>query len=151
MARMKIVLTEDVEKVGTMGEIVSVAGGFARNFLIPRGLAVPATKGTLRQAEELQRQAEERAAQARAEATALQRKLEASPIRVPVQAGPEGQLFGSVTSPHIAATIEQELGLVVDRKDILLEEPIRHLGVHDVEIQLHPDVLAKVQVEAVGA
>lgn len=151
MARVKVVLTETVEKIGEMGEIVSVAGGYARNFLIPRGLAVTATKGNLRQAEELQRKAAEREEQERAEAEALRGRLEARPIRVPAQAGPEGQLFGSITAPHIAAMLEQDLGLVVDRHDIVVDEPIRNLGVHEVEIRLARGVTANVQVEAVEA
>lgn len=151
MGRIKVVLTETVDKVGEMGEIVAVAGGYARNFLIPRGLAVPATKGNLRQAEELQEQAAERAEQERTEAEAARARLEAQPIRVPAQAGPEGQLFGSITGPHIAAMIEQDLGLVIDRHDIVLQEPIRNLGTHEVEVRLPRGVIANVQVDAVEA
>lgn len=150
MARVKIVLKESVAKLGEAGEVVTVSGGYARNFLIPRGVAVPANKGNLKQAEAWARSQSTRNAKTLAEATAVKDKLEATPLKLTANAGPDGRLFGSITTSQIADALAQ-LGLTVDRHTIELEEPIRHLGVHEVRVTLPADVVATVTVEAVGA
>lgn len=148
MADMKIVLTEDIDNVGEMGEVVKVAGGYARNYLIPRGLAVAATKGNVRHAEQWRQQREARAQKEVNEAKQLKQRLETVPLRIPAQAGPDGQLFGSITTAHLAEAISAVLDTSIDRQSIELDEPIRHLGFHEVSINLHPDVTANVTVEA---
>jgi large subunit ribosomal protein L9 len=149
MARVKVVLREDVPKLGAIGEIVSVAGGYARNFLIPRGLAVPATKGNVKQAETWRESKSARAANAVREAEGVRVRLEAQPLEVKAQAGPDGRLFGSITAAQVAEAIKESLDIDLDRHEVQLADPIRHLGFHEVEIRLHAEVMAKVTVEAV--
>lgn len=149
MARVKVVLRQDVDKLGRVGEIVAVTGGFARNFLIPRGLALPATKGNLRQAESWKQLVSTKASKERAGAVELKAKLESGPLEVRAQAGPDGRLFGSITSTQIAEAIAAKHGLTIDRHIIQLEDAIRHLGFHEVHVRLHPEVSATVTVEAV--
>lgn len=151
MARVKVVLKEKVEKLGEAGDIATVAAGFARNFLIPRGLAVPATKGNVKQSETWRRTREERAGRERAAAEEVRARLEAAPLRVPAQAGPDGRLFGSITPADVAAAVKAALQIELDRHDLHIDEPIRHLGFHEVQVRLHGDVAAKITVEAVEA
>lgn len=151
MARVKVVLTQEVDRLGSAGEVVTVAGGFARNFLIPRGMAIPATKGNLRQAETLKTAAEAKVARDQASLDETRSKLEAGPLLVKGQAGPDGRLFGSVTAAQVAEVARSALGLEIDRHTVHLSEPIRHLGFHEVEVKLAPEVTARVTVEVVEA
>jgi large subunit ribosomal protein L9 len=150
MAKMKIVLKQPVAGLGDAGDQVSVAGGYARNFLIPRGIAVPATKGNLAHAETWRNSKSAKQARERAQAEQLRTKLTSAPLAVTAQAGPDGQLFGSVTAAQIAETIKATFGVEVDRHQIELE-PIKHLGVHEVKVTLHPDVSADLPVEVLAA
>lgn len=147
MSRVKVVLKEAVEKVGVPGEIVTVAGGFARNYLIPRGLAVPANKGNLKQAENWKSAGEAAAAKQVATANELKASLEKDPLVVSAQAGPDGKLFGSVTPQDITQAIAKRFEIEIDRHVVELSEPIRSLGVHTVRIPLHAEVSAEVSVE----
>jgi large subunit ribosomal protein L9 len=151
MGRVKIVLRQAVPKLGEVGDIVSVSGGYARNYLIPRGLAAPATKGNVKQAETWSQSRGAKEAKSLAEAGAIKTRLEAQPLRLQSQAGPDGRLFGSITTAQVAEALSKELGVSVDRHTIELAEPIRHLGLHEVQIGLHPDVTATVTIEAVEA
>ena len=151
MSRMKIVLKQPVSKLGDPGDLVTVSGGYARNYLIPRGLAVPATKGSLKQAEDWAKSKASRQAKERSDADARKAKLESQPLRVTAQAGPDGRLFGSVTASDVAEAIKEQLGVEIDRHDVELAEPIRHLGMHDVRIGLHPELAAAVTVEVSAA
>jgi large subunit ribosomal protein L9 len=146
---VKVVLREPVAKLGGAGDVVAVAGGFARNFLIPRGLAVPATKGNLRQAEHFASSEAARTAKEAAESSALKVKLESAPLRVAAHAGPDGRLFGSITTAQIADALSAAAGTPMDRHSIELAEPIRHLGLHEVRVNLPADVVATITVEAV--
>ena len=143
---MKIVLREDVEHVGEKGEIVDVADGYARNFLVPRGLALRATAGVQKQADAMRRSRDARDRHAREAAQAIAEQL-APTVRVEARAGEGGRLFGSVTSTDIADAVKTQLGVEVDRRDIALEEPLKELGVAEVSIRLHPDVTATLHVE----
>lgn len=147
MARVKVVLREPVDKLGDAGEVVSVSGGFARNFLIPRGLAVAATKGNLKQAESFQSGRGVRESRELASATDLKTRLEAETLGVTVQAGPDGRLFGSITAADVSSAIAARTGIEIDRHVIELPEPIRHLGVHEVRVALHAQVSANVRLE----
>lgn len=149
MARMKIVLKQDVDSLGSVGEVVQVAGGYARNFLIPRGLALPATKGNLKQAESWRSGADAKAGKELTEARDIQAKLESATLTIGAQAGPDGKLFGSITSAQIADAAKAAFDVDVDRHTIVLDEPIRSLGTHEVHAKLHRDVTAKITVEAV--
>ena len=144
---MKIILQREVEKLGVPGDVVNVADGYARNFLVPRGLAIPASKGAVRHAESLRRAHEDRVAKGRAEAEALAERISGSPIKVTAKAGEGGRLFGSVTAADLADELERQTGETIDRRMIHLEEPIRSVGVHEVRIHLHPEVNAPISVE----
>jgi large subunit ribosomal protein L9 len=144
---MKIILQREVEKLGVPGDVINVADGYARNFLVPRGLAIPASKGAVRHAESLRRAHEDRVAKSRTEAEALAERISRSPIKVKAKAGEGGRLFGSVTAADLADELERQTGEPIDRRMIHLEEPIRSVGVHDVRIHLHPEVNAPISVE----
>ncbi len=142
---MKVILKDDVEKLGTAGNVVTVADGFARNFLFPQNLAVPASKGNLRSIDEIRKQKQFKENKRRREAEKLKDKLEKLSLTAEVQVGEEDKVFGSVTAANIAALIEKQ-GIELDRRKIMLEEPLKALGVYTVEIKLAPDVVAGVKL-----
>jgi large subunit ribosomal protein L9 len=144
---VKIILQKEVAKLGAPGDLVDVADGYARNYLIPRKLAEPATKGGARHATRLKRAHEDRVKKVIEEARRLAEKLGSSPIRITARAGEDGRLFGSITSAQIEKQLEAS-GVQVDRKHFHVD-PIRSIGTHEVVIQLHPDVEAHVTVEVV--
>src|SRR5438552_18172389 len=144
---MRIVLQKEVEKLGIPGDVVQVADGYARNYLIPKGYAAPATKGSAKNAERLRRAHGQREQKSVLEARELAARLTASPLRVTARAGEEGRLFGSVTAADIAHELEARAGGPVDRRTVHLAEPIRSIGTHEVTIRLHPEVEASVTVE----
>lgn len=146
---MRIILQKEVEKLGQPGDIVQVADGYARNFLIPRGLAAPATKGAVDHAERLRRGAEERERRAKGEAETLGARLSKTPIRISAQAGEDGRLFGSITGHQVAEEISRQLETPLDHRRVRLEEPIRSLGVHQVRVHLHHEVDSTVTVDVV--
>lgn len=146
---MKIILADDIETLGHKGDVVIVADGYARNFLIPKGMALTATKGALKQAELMQKARGERMEKEKSEAASKVAVLAASPVYISARAGEEGRLFGSVTKADVARGIEDQLGEVVDRQNIVLDEPIRSLGSHSVEVRLHEQVNALVTVEVI--
>ena len=146
---MKVILSNDVENLGTRGDVVSVADGYARNFLIPKGMAMLATKGALRQAELMQRARREREEREKQEAAGMVSRLAATSVYISARSGDGGRLFGSVTKSDVARGIEEQLGEAVDRHKILLEDPIRVLGTHQVEVKLHEEVNALVTVEVI--
>ena len=147
---MKVILAADVEKLGHKGDVVTVADGYARNFLVPKGLALTASKGALKQAEQMRRAREEETKKAKEAAAAKVATLGASPVYISARAGEEGKLFGSVTNSDVARAIVEQLGEEVDRRQIRLEDPIRTLGSHQVEIHLHEEVNALVTVEVIA-
>jgi large subunit ribosomal protein L9 len=146
---MKVVLRTDVEQLGKKGDLLEVAPGYARNYLVPRGLAMVASKGAEKQAAAMRRNREARDAREREQAQGAAAKLVASPVQVPARAGEGGKLFGSVTSADIAAAIEAATGVTVDRRKISLDEPLKAVGPADVEVALHTDVRITVTVEVV--
>ena len=148
---MKIILQRPVEKLGVPGDVVDVADGYARNFLIPKGMAAPASKGAVRHFSRLKQAHDKRVQQAVTEARATADQLAASPLRIQARAGEDGRLFGSITVVDVAQAIEQTAGLTIDRRRINLPEPIKSVGTHEVAVHLHPDVNASVTVEVVPA
>jgi large subunit ribosomal protein L9 len=144
---MKIILQREVDKLGVPGDVVDVADGYARNFLVPRGLAVPASKGAVRHADSLKRAHGERVAKSRKEAEALAERISASPVKVKAKAGEGGKLFGSVTAADLAEELQRQSGEAIDRRMIHLDEPIRSVGVHEFRVRLHPEVDAEISVE----
>lgn len=147
---MKVILSDDVEALGQKGDVVVVADGYARNFLVPKGLAMMATKGSLKQAELMQRARAEREERAKEEAAKKVAHLGSSPVYISARAGEGGRLFGSVTNGDVARAIEDQLEEVVDRRAVLLDDPIRTLGTHQVEVKLHEQVTALVTVEVIA-
>lgn len=146
---MKVILQREVDKLGAPGDVVAVADGYARNFLMPKGLAVPATKGAVRHAERLRHAHEKHVRRAVEEASEVAGRLSATPLRIGAKVGEEGRIFGSITVGDVADEIQRSTGVAVDRKDIHLPEPIRSVGTHEVAIHLHPEVNTVVTVEVV--
>lgn len=147
---MKVILSDDVEKLGRKGDVVTVADGYARNFLVPKGLAMIASRGSLKQAEMMQKARAEKDQRDKEIAAAKVATLAATPVYISARAGEEGRLFGSVTRSDVARAIEDQLEEVVDRHNIRLDDPIRTLGTHQVEVHLHPEVNALVTVEVIS-
>jgi large subunit ribosomal protein L9 len=145
---MKVILQREVDTLGAPGDVVEVKDGYARNFLIPRGMAVAATKGGMRHADRLSKNHRDRVEKARHEAEEIAQKLTATPVRITARAGEDGRLFGSVTAADIAAQLSGA-GITIDRKDVRLDEPIRSVGTHEVHVHLHPEVNPAVTVEIV--
>jgi large subunit ribosomal protein L9 len=142
---MKIILLDDVTKVGRRGEVRDVSDGYARNFLIPKRLALSATAGNLKNLEHIKKQQEAKADRVKADAESLRARIEALAYEERRQASEEGKLFGSVTAQDIADFLGTR-GINMDRKRITLEEPIKTLGDYSVSMRLHPDVTAQLKV-----
>jgi large subunit ribosomal protein L9 len=147
---VKVILAEDIQDLGFKGDVVTVADGYGRNFLIPKGLALFATRGALRQAEMMQKARVEREQKAKQEAASKVSVLASQPVYISARAGEGGRLFGSVTKADVARGIEDQLEEAIDRHDILLDDPIRVLGTHQVEVKLHEQVNALVTVEVIA-
>ena len=137
---MKVILQKSVERLGDPGDVADVADGYARNFLIPRGLAVRAEKGAVRHAESLKRAHQARTSAQKGEFEALAARIIQTPVLVTARAGEEGRLFGSVTAADIAEALSSQAGVSVDRRDVHLDEPIRSVGTHEVTVHLHAEV-----------
>ena len=144
---MKVVLRSDVSGIGRKGDVREVANGYARNFLLPRGLAFKATPGVEAQAEGMRRARSLKQASELADAKVLAEALGATPLRIAVRAGKEGKLFGSVGSSDIASAIEKQLGLTIERRQIDLPEPIKAVGTYQVPVELHSELTVPVTVE----
>ena len=149
MARMKVLLLKDVPELGDAGEIYAVAGGYARNYLMPRGLAVLATKGATKQAEEIKEAGLRRRARERANAEAQAQLIVGKRLLFAANAGENDRLYGSVTAAEIAEQLGAQVGFEVDRRRIELEHAIRDLGIYDVSIRMMADVNATFQVAVV--
>ncbi len=145
---MKVILLDDVTKVGRRGEVRDVSDGYARNFLIPKKLALSATDGNLKNLEHIKKQQDAKADRVKADAEGLRAKIEALVYEERRQASEEGKLFGSVTSQDVADFLGTR-GVAMDRKRITLDEPIKALGEHTVSMRLHPDVVAQLRVNVV--
>jgi large subunit ribosomal protein L9 len=147
---MKIVLREDVETLGQKGDLVDVADGYARNFLVPRGLAIKATKGVVAQAESMRRNRQAREVRDRTAAEELAGRLNTGPLTVGARAGEGGKLFGSVTSADIVAAVLAATGIEIDRRSVMLDDPIRELGEVEVPVRLHAEVVVPLVVAVVA-
>lgn len=142
---MKVILKEDVEKLGKCGEVKEVKEGFARNFLLPRKLAVPANLSSLSSIEEIKRQKTSREQKLQKESEKLRDKLEQISCTAEVLVGEEDKVFGSVTSADIVKLL-MDKGFVVDKRAVMLEEPLKALGVYTVPVKIHPEVTANLKV-----
>jgi len=143
---MEVILTQDVPGLGVAGEIKTVADGYGRNYLIPKGLAILATRSALKQIADLQRTIEKRRARQRGSMQVLAEKLEGLTLTFTVKVGEGDRLYGSITSSDIAEAIQQAIGEEVDRRRIMLDRPIKTLGDHPVSIRLMADLVPEVIV-----
>ena len=141
---MKVILNKDVKGTGKAGDVVTVSDGYARNMLIPRGLATEATQSNIRQLEKAI--AAEKKAEEKAAAQELAEKLNKASIKMKIKAGEGGRIFGSITSKDIADAINMQLGMDIDRKKVKLDAPIKQVGQTDVDMRLYQDVNAKIKV-----
>jgi len=149
MARMKVLLLQDVAELGNAGNIFTVAGGYARNYLMPRGLAVVASKGALKQAEEIKQAGIRRRARERANAEAQAQMISGQRLLFAANAGENERLYGSVTSADVAERLSEVVGFEVDRRKIQLEHALRDLGIYDLTVRLMPEVAATFKVAVV--
>jgi large subunit ribosomal protein L9 len=147
---VKLILRADVERVGKKGDIIDVADGYARNFLLPQGLALKATPGAANQASAMRRARDIKDAKEREAGEQIARQLVPAVIKIPARAGSEGRLFGSITAADVVEAVKEQTGIELDRRRLHLDEPIKTLGVHEVPVRLHADVQFRVTVEAVA-
>ena len=142
---MKIILREDYKQLGESGEVVKVKDGFARNYLIPKGIAYPATKSYLKVFEEEKKQKQFKQRKEAKVAQTMAKKLEGVSVTIPVTVGEGDKMYGSVTSQNIFEYLEKQ-SIEIDKRKIELEEPIKELGIYQVPIKLHKDVKASIKV-----
>ena len=146
---MNLILREDIVGLGKRGDIVTVADGHARNYLLPRGLAFAATDGAIAQANAMRRRRDLREAADRDSARTVAEALSAQPLTIKAKAGNEGRLFGSVTTADISAALTKQAGVTLDRKKIVVQ-PIRTLGSHSAVVRLHADVEVAIKINVVA-
>jgi large subunit ribosomal protein L9 len=145
---MKVILKEDIKHVGKMGQIVDVADGYARNYLIPKGLVTEASTKNIKFLEHEKRIIQEKSKKIRNSAQDLAHRISSLTISIKAKAGEEGKLFGSITTMDVAEALQKE-GVEIDKKKISLEEPIKRLGSYTVNIKLHHDVSAPLNIQIV--
>jgi large subunit ribosomal protein L9 len=142
---MKVILMQDVEPLGLEGDIVEVARGYARNYLVPKGISVEATNGNLKMLEARKKKIMAKRMKDKEEAERIKENISQVVLTIKGKAGEEGKLYGSVTSRDIAQELENQ-NIIIDRKKVIIDEPIRTLGEYEVSIKLYPEVLAQIKV-----
>ena len=142
---MKVILTKDVQTLGIVGDEMEVKDGYARNYLIPKGLAMEATEGVLRLLEQKKKKRQRLEEKIKEEYEELAERIKNTSCTIPVETGEEDKIFGSVTSEMIAQVLQQE-GIEIDKKKIVIIDPIKSLGVYSVDIKLHPEVKTQARV-----
>jgi large subunit ribosomal protein L9 len=148
---MKLILTQEVTGLGAPGDIVEVRDGYGRNFLVPRGLAIAATKGAEKQIATIRRAREIREVRTLGDAKAIAADLKALTVRLPSRAGEGGRLFGSVTASDVVQAVKAAGGPTIDKRKVILSTPIKSLGTHAVSVRVHPEVDATISLEVVAA
>jgi len=148
---LQVILCEDVDHLGSAGDVVKVKAGYARNLLLPKKLAVLATRGKVKEIEHHKQVIAEKMARLHKELVHVRDKIQGVDMEIEAQAGEEGKLFGSVTAVAIAELLAEKLNIPVDRRKVVLEEPIKEIGEHKVSIRLGGDVSAKIVVKVVAA
>lgn len=143
---MKVILKEDVKSLGKKGKVCEVSDGYARNFLIPRGLALQATEGNVQDLAHKQKQENLRKQNEKKAAEDTKNKIEEMKITLKVKVGDTGRLFGSVTNKEIAETLQKVYKIKIDRRKIEVKDPIKNIGEHTVFIKLHPEVIADLKI-----
>jgi large subunit ribosomal protein L9 len=147
MSRMKLILTQEVGGLGAPGDVVDVAAGYGRNYLLPRGFAMPWTRGAEKQIDLIQRARQAREIRTLEDAQAVAGRLERLTVRLNRRAGSNGRLFGSVGPSDIAEAVRDAGGPDLDRRKIVVPDPIKTAGSHRVQVRLHPEVSAPVTIE----
>jgi len=145
---MKVILKEDVKNIGSMGQIVDLADGFVRNYLVPRGLAVEANVKNIKSLEHEKKVIQEKAKKIRNQAQDLAGKISDLTLVIKAKAGEEGKLFGSVTTMDIAEQLKNA-GFEIDKKKISVEEPIKRIGSYSVKVRIHPEIATEVNLQVV--
>jgi large subunit ribosomal protein L9 len=148
--RMKLILTNEVTGLGAPGDVVEVAGGYGRNYLVPRGLAMPWTRGAEKQIDLIKRARAARDIRGLDDAKEAAKRLSALTVQLTVRAGAQGRLFGSVSASDIAEAVRKAGGPELDRRRIEISTPIRTVGTHQVSVRLHPEVTTTLDVEVRG-
>jgi large subunit ribosomal protein L9 len=148
---MKLILTQDVSGLGAPGDVVEVAPGYGRNYLVPQGMAITATRGAEKQIATIRRAREVREVRDLGQAQSIKAQLSGLRVRLPARSGDGGRLFGSVTSTDVVQAVSAAGGPTLDRRLITLAAPIKALGNHTVTVKVHPEVSATVEVEVVAA
>ena len=148
---MKLILVSDDSELGKKGDIVEVSKGYARNFLLPGKKAIKATEGAIRTADELRRSREESDRQAKDQAERIATQLVGTRVVVAAQAGDEGKLYGSIGVPDVVEGILKFTGVEIDRKNIVLAEPIREIGLHEIQVKLHTEVEFPITLDVIPA
>lgn len=144
---MKVILTEDVRGTGKKGDKVTVKDGYGRNFLLPKGLAIPAIEGNVKRLDSLLKSVQNKKARDLKSAEDLKAKLEELTFVIKMRAGEDGRLFGSVTNKDISEAIMNIAGIEIDKKNVRIDEPIKMTGAHTVEVHVEQDVNAAIKVE----
>jgi len=144
---MKVILKQDVKKLGNKGAVVEVAEGYARNFLFPRGLAVEATSGSMKELAQIKAAEDRKKQQIEDEARQLAEKLSNQTFKIVTKAGEGGRLFGSITAKDIAETVEKQAKISIDKRKLEIDEPIKAMGVYNITAKLHPKVQATFKVQ----
>lgn len=143
---MKVILKQDVKNLGKSGEIKEVSDGYARNFLIPKGLADEATSKKLKETQEKTTREEKRKSREKTDAETIKQQLDGKTIKIKAKAGSGDKLFGAVTNREIAELLQKEFSLVLDKKKIEMDEAIKHLGQYKIKIKIYPSIQAEVKV-----
>jgi len=143
---MKVILIKDVKKMGAIGEIKDVSDGYARNYLIPKGLALEATQTRLKETKEKDLKQQKKKSKEEAAARKLQERLEGKSIKIIARTGGSDKLFGAVTAKEIVETMEKELGVKIDKKKIEIKEPIKHLGRYEARVKIYPSIQAQIGI-----
>ncbi|MDA8234376.1 MAG: 50S ribosomal protein L9 [Clostridia bacterium] len=144
---MKVVLKQEVKKLGKKGAIVEVAEGYARNFLFPKGLAVEATSGTMKEMSQIKAAEDRKSQQIEEEARELAAKLKDKTFKIVTKAGEGGRLFGSITAKDIVEVVENQSKISIDKRKLELNEPIKAMGTYNVSAKLHPKVQATFKIQ----
>jgi large subunit ribosomal protein L9 len=147
---MKLILAQEIEGLGAPGDIVEVKDGYGRNYLVPRGLAIGWTRGAEKQIQTIKRARDVRSIQGKEHASEVKNRLEQLGVKLDVKAGETGRLFGSVTPADVAGAIKAVGGPLVEKRAINISTPIKTTGMHEVSVQLHPEVAATVRLEVVA-
>jgi len=147
---MRVILLDDVKKLGQKGDVVNVAEGHARNFLIPRGLAAEATQGKINELDRQNQIKANKKKKAEDDARLLGQRMDGLKVTMSAKVGDAGKLFGAISSKDITDAVKKQHGLSVDKKKVLLESPIKTLGAHDVAVKLHPLVQVNIIIEVVA-